>query len=190
MQAKRWTMRSPTCRARLTSAPPGSLPNRCRPSASTRFTSDSFFRTWWEMPSNTAVPAARALCTSARKGRTGFGSLACATTASVSNRNTGSKFLDCLHGCRAAAPTPGRASAWLSASELSSVTTDAYGSNRNPEQDRTSASRSPSDPAHPSKRQIVVVEDSRADAWLIRLALTKANIDADIVVIEDGEKAI
>jgi len=34
------------------------------------------------------------------------------------------------------------------------------------------------------------VEDSRADAWLIRLALTKANIDADIVVIEDGEKAI
>jgi chemotaxis family two-component system response regulator Rcp1 len=40
------------------------------------------------------------------------------------------------------------------------------------------------------KCRILIAEDSRADVFLIREALRKAKIDADIYVAEDGEQAI
>lgn len=61
---------------------------------------------------------------------------------------------------------------------------------QNPERDRTSTSPSPFDPAGQRKRYIVLVEDSLSDVHLIRLALAKAKVEAEIVVFEDGEKAI
>ena len=40
------------------------------------------------------------------------------------------------------------------------------------------------------KRQILIAEDNRADVFLIREALQRARIDAEIYVAEDGEQAI
>jgi signal transduction histidine kinase len=63
-------------------------------------------------------------------------------------------------------------------------------SSQNLERDRTSVSRSPSDRGGSQARRIVVVEDSRPDVKLIRMALAKSEIDAEIMVFEDGEKAV
>ena len=64
------------------------------------------------------------------------------------------------------------------------------GSNRNPDAARSSASPSPSD--HPGIRpwQILIAEDSKSDVYLIRQALKKSGIDAQIHVADDGEKAV
>jgi chemotaxis family two-component system response regulator Rcp1 len=65
------------------------------------------------------------------------------------------------------------------------------GSNRNPDRDRLSDSQSPSEGTHARpRRHILVVEDNRADLFLIRDALASAGVDADIHVAEDGEKAL
>jgi chemotaxis family two-component system response regulator Rcp1 len=65
------------------------------------------------------------------------------------------------------------------------------GSNQSPGKDRLSDSLSPSDDigARP-RRHILVVEDNRADLFLIRDALGAAQVNAEIHVAEDGEKAL
>jgi DNA-binding response OmpR family regulator len=43
----------------------------------------------------------------------------------------------------------------------------------------------------PRKRpQILIVEDSRADVFLIRESLSEAKVDADLHVVNDGENAV
>jgi DNA-binding response OmpR family regulator len=38
--------------------------------------------------------------------------------------------------------------------------------------------------------QILIVEDSRADVFLIRESLGEARVDADLYIVHDGEKAV
>jgi chemotaxis family two-component system response regulator Rcp1 len=64
------------------------------------------------------------------------------------------------------------------------------GSNPNPDKDRLSDFRSPSENTAQARRHILVVEDNRADLFLIRAALGAAKVNADIHVAEDGEKAL
>jgi CheY-like chemotaxis protein len=53
-----------------------------------------------------------------------------------------------------------------------------------------SASQFRSDDKPGRRRQILVVEDSKADLFLIREAISEAKVDADLHVVQDGEKAI
>jgi two-component system, chemotaxis family, response regulator Rcp1 len=64
------------------------------------------------------------------------------------------------------------------------------GSNRNPDADRSSASLSRSDQSGVRPWQILIAEDSKSDVYLIRQALKKSGIDAQIHVADDGEKAV
>lgn len=83
---------------------------------------------------------------------------------------------------------PEQASDWPCASVLWSATTDESGSNQNPGKDRPSISPSPNKPdALPP--QILVVEDSKTDVFLIRKAIASAQVDADLHVVSDGDAA-
>jgi CheY-like chemotaxis protein len=64
------------------------------------------------------------------------------------------------------------------------------GSNPNPEKDRPSSSPFPSDALSKKRLQILVVEDSRADLFLIREAIATAKVDAVLHVAHDGQQAI
>ena len=70
------------------------------------------------------------------------------------------------------------------------ATTAGSGSNRNPDADRSSASLSRSDQPGVRPWQILIAEDSKSDVYLIRQALKKSGIDAQIHVADDGEKAV
>ena len=45
-------------------------------------------------------------------------------------------------------------------------------------------------PAGPKRRSVLIVEDNRADVFLIREAIQNANVNANLEVMDDGEKAI
>ena len=64
------------------------------------------------------------------------------------------------------------------------------GSNQNPDADRSSASRSPSDQPGAGPRSILIAEDNRSDVFLIRQALNNSGIEAQIHVADDGEKTM
>src|ERR1700688_1954281 len=102
----------------------------------------------------------------------GPGSSRSGTTASASNPNTRSRYLDCLQDFTPARNIPAPALAWPSASGSLSAIMAGSGSNPSPDKDRLSDSRSPSEviQARP-RRHILVVEDNRADLFLIRDAL-------------------
>ena len=85
---------------------------------------------------------------------------------------------------------PGPASVWLYASVSLSGTMAGSGSNRNPDADRSSASPSRSDQPGIRSWQILIAEDSKSDVFLIRQALRKSGIDAQIHVADDGEKTV
>lgn len=79
-------------------------------------------------------------------------------------------------------------SGWPSANESWIVIMGASGSNPSPEKDPPSTSRSLPDEA-PGRARILVVEDSKTDAYLIREAINQSRIDADIDVLRDGHAA-
>ena len=65
------------------------------------------------------------------------------------------------------------------------------GSNPDPEPDQPSASQSPSEARSGEEpRHILIVEDNRADVFLIREAIEAAEIKAELEVVDDGDKAI
>ena len=66
----------------------------------------------------------------------------------------------------------------------------ASGSNPNLEKAQLSTSRSLSDPAPARRHRILIVEDSRADLFLIREAIAAAKIDATLYVVNDGHAAM
>lgn len=86
--------------------------------------------------------------------------------------------------------TPGQGSDWRSAKESWIVTRDKYGLSQNPEKDPLSLL--PSQPESISQRRIriVVVEDNKADIFLVEEAIAVHGIDADVEFILDGEEAI
>jgi CheY-like chemotaxis protein len=63
------------------------------------------------------------------------------------------------------------------------------GSNPSPEKDQPSTSRSPSESTSQKRPQILVVEDSKADLFLIRQAISAAQVDAAVAVVNDGHQA-
>jgi CheY-like chemotaxis protein len=87
--------------------------------------------------------------------------------------------------------TQAPASAWPSASGSWSGIRVASGSNQNPEKDLPSPSASPSDSAGGRERpHILIIEDNRADLFLIREAIESVWPDPDLQVVHDGESAI
>jgi len=65
------------------------------------------------------------------------------------------------------------------------------GSNRNRGEDRTSASLSRLEEGGASRtRHILIAEDNRSDVFLIREALKRSQVDAQIHVVDDGEKTL
>ncbi len=77
---------------------------------------------------------------------------------------------------------------WPYVSGSWNVIMDESGWNPSPEKDLLSTSPSPPDEG-PGKRRILIVEDSKADIFLIREAIEKQGIDALIDVVRDGEAA-
>lgn len=60
--------------------------------------------------------------------------------------------------------------------------------NPNPAKEQPSSSRSLSEERH--RYLIALIEDSPADAFFIQEAITVHNIDANVVVVRDGEEAV
>jgi chemotaxis family two-component system response regulator Rcp1 len=66
---------------------------------------------------------------------------------------------------------------------------DAFGSNPSQVKGQSSTSRSPSDTSAWQRRQILAVEDNKADVFLIRKAIEAAAVNADLHVVHDGQAA-
>src|ERR1051325_7853200 len=81
-------------------------------------------------------------------------------------------------------------SGWRSAGALWMAMTVESGSNPIPEKDPSSALRFPPDAEDPGKQyRILIVEDNRADVFLIREALDSARVKSDLQVVYDGKEA-
>jgi len=65
------------------------------------------------------------------------------------------------------------------------------GSNPKPDGEQPSAARLPADqPAVQKQQHILIVEDSKADVFLIRESVQSLDLRAELNVVQDGEKAI
>ena len=82
------------------------------------------------------------------------------------------------------------ASDWPFANVLSNAITVESGSNPSPDKAHSSTSRSPADKEQPRRPLILVVDDNKADVFLIREALAAAHVDADLHVVHDGHAAL
>ena len=107
-----------------------------------------------------------------------------------SARNIRSVSLVCLSDCTQGTNIQAPASAWPFVSESWNDIMAASGSNPNSEGVPPSTSRSPAEAESEKKYQILVVEDSRADLFLIREAIAKAEINASLHVVHDGQEAV
>src|SRR5215475_8021667 len=106
-----------------------------------------------------------------------------------SKRNIRSISLDYSKDCTRGTSTLELVSVWPFVNASWNVTTEESGSNPPLAAGQPSTSRSPSDKAQ-QRRAILIVEDSRADVYLIRESIEIAGIDADVHIVQDGEKAI
>ena len=80
---------------------------------------------------------------------------------------------------------------WPSASGLLTDTMGEYGSNPNPEADRSSASSSPlEEPTTGVRGHVLIVEDNEADIFLIQEAIEAKNLMMPLYVARDGEQAV
>jgi CheY-like chemotaxis protein len=82
-------------------------------------------------------------------------------------------------------------SVWPSVNALLNAITAGSGSNQNPGkgQSSTSPSRSEDQKERPIRR-ILIAEDSKSDVFLIKRALKKSGVEAEIQVADDGEKTL
>ena len=77
-----------------------------------------------------------------------------------------------------------------SANALWNATEGESGLNPNPDMERTSSSPSQVDNNQQKARpQIVIIEDNPTDVFLVQETLTASNIDAELLLLEDGEQA-
>jgi CheY-like chemotaxis protein len=67
---------------------------------------------------------------------------------------------------------------------------DVSGSNLKLEKDQPSVSHSPTEGTSDRAHQILIVEDSKADLFLIREAISAAGVVATLYVVHDGQEAI
>jgi DNA-binding response OmpR family regulator len=66
----------------------------------------------------------------------------------------------------------------------------ASGLSRNPDKDRPSDSPFRPEQSANKRPHILIVEDNRADVFLIRSAIITAHLEADVHVVNDGESAV
>src|SRR5580704_5914352 len=97
--------------------------------------------------------------------------------------------LESSSGCIPTVNTPATAWGSPSASELSSDTGDTSGSSQSRAKDLNSPSQYRSKDAR-VRALIVVVEDNPTDVFLISEAIAAYGLQAELKVVEDGEKAI
>src|ERR1700733_3729227 len=114
----------------------------------------------------------------------------CETTELELQLNLRSRSLGCLRDCTIATVTQEQASVSPFVSVLSSAIMGGSGSNPNPGKVPASVSRSPSDVERSARRQVLIVEDSLADITLIRMAMERSGVPAEIRVVGDGEEAV
>src|SRR6187200_2729982 len=126
---------------------------------------------------------------STQSGKADTGSSVFPTTALGLRRSTRSKSLVCSNDFTATI-IQGPASDWPFANVLSNAITVESGSNPSPGKAHSSTSRSPADKEQPRRRLILVVDDNKADVFLIREALAAAHVDADLHVVHDGHAAL
>jgi chemotaxis family two-component system response regulator Rcp1 len=98
--------------------------------------------------------------------------------------------LDCLQDCTVRTGIRGRALDWLFVSALSNAIMAGSGSSHDPEKGPISVSQSQSEETDLPRRHVLIIEDNKADAALIRKALMRAGIDTELHELDDGEKAI
>ena len=99
--------------------------------------------------------------------------------------------MDYSHDCTMPTAMMAQVSAWPSVSASWSGITAGSGSNQNPDSDRSSASRSPSDNKQARRPwHVLIAEDNKSDVFLIQRALKKSGVDAQVHIADDGEKAV
>src|SRR5690242_10456320 len=125
-------------------------------------------------------PNARPLPGSSRRG----------TMASASNLNIRSISLASSSAYMAKTSIPAPVSVWPSASGSWSGIRAGSGSNRSPEKDQSSASPYRNEGTLPAPRHILIVEDNRADVFLIRESIEQARLQIELHVAGDAEQAI
>ena len=97
--------------------------------------------------------------------------------------------MDCSSACTLVTNTLVPELDWRFANGSWIVTVAESGSNRSRGEDRPSASQSQSEGASAKGPTILIVEDNRADVFLIRDALAATQLNPDIHVVNDGEEA-
>src|SRR5690242_20343755 len=116
--------------------------------------------------------------------RAGFFPLS--TTESASSRNFRRGSLAYLNDCTQAMSIPAQELDLLSANGLWNATMDGSGWNPNQERDQPSTSLSQTHDLNATILDILVVEDSNTDVFLIREALETAEVNANVHVVTDG----
>src|SRR4051812_31854436 len=111
-------------------------------------------------------------------------------TALVLVPPTRSESLDSSSASTATKNIPAPALGWPSANESWIDIAAVSGSSRNLGKDLPSSSPSPPEPADPKKWHIVVMEDNKADVFLVEEAMAVHDIHAELQVITDGEEAM
>ena len=92
--------------------------------------------------------------------------------------------MEFLNACTLGTSTLVPGSDWRYVNELLSATEDEFGSSPSPEKDPLSTSRSR------PEFHILLVEDNKADVFLIREAIGSSHLSAELRVVSDGEAAI
>jgi CheY-like chemotaxis protein len=112
------------------------------------------------------------------------------TTESASSRNFRRGSLAYSNDCIQTISTPARESDLLSAGGLWNAIMGGSGSNPYRERDQPSTSLSQTHDLDAISADILVVEDSNTDVFLIREALETAEVNASVHVVTDGHAAI
>lgn len=98
--------------------------------------------------------------------------------------------MDCSNDYTRAMNIPAPASGWPFASESLNDTMGVSGSNLKLEKGQPSVSHSPPEGTGERPYQILIVEDSKADLFLIREAIAAAGVNATLYFVSDGQEAI
>jgi len=98
--------------------------------------------------------------------------------------------LNSLYGCMQETFTPATGLAWRLADESLKGTDDESKLSPDQREDPSTAPGGQSEPAAPGRYQILIVEDNRADLFLIREAIKQSQLESELQFATDGEKAV
>src|SRR5579885_2917682 len=142
------------------------------------------------MRSSIAAGRGRRFPSALKKPTAAIGCFGYKITAWVSNPNTTSESLDYSSASTATMNMPVLELDWLSASESWNDIAGASGSSRNRGKDLPSSSPCRNESDDRRLLHILVVEDNKADVFLVEEAIAVHDIHAELQVIADGEEAM